>query len=500
LVASNFAILTQMAALRKLASQTVLYGISSVLGRMVHFVLVPIHTSRFTPDEYGIVSDLLAYTTYFLILLTFGMETSFFRFASKEESSEKALANSFYAVLTLAVSFFICIGFSYQSIAGLLGYGNTPMLVLMTAGLIVLDVIAAPLMASLRYHEKASKYVALSLVSIFLNIILNIVFIYVLHMGIESVFWGYLISSGIKLLLLLPEGIPSPTLLDNALMKEMLSYGALIMLAGMAGAINENLDKNLIVRLWPDGKIFNGAPRTARFMAGIYAANYKLAMFIALVTQAFRYAAEPFFFRQVKQSDSKEIFAKSFHYFMIACFGMFLFITGFSKEIVAFNFFGLTHTTLISEQYWMGLPIVPVILLANICLGAYINLSIWFKLTGQLNYGLKISFLGASITLILNILLIPVIGYSGSAWATLICYFTMAIWAYLSGRKHYPIPYRMYRLGFYIAIALIVFAINRDFASSIAMRLILIAAWFGILVYFELTKPLFHSASRNNVS
>jgi O-antigen/teichoic acid export membrane protein len=233
----------------------------------------------------------------------------------------------------------------------------------------------------------------------------------------------------------------------------MLRYGAMIMVAGLFGAINETLDRNLLPRLWPSGQAYQGQSYTGLALNGIYAANYKLGMFIALVTQAFRYAAEPLFFKQADQQSAPRLFARALYVYVLGGLAMFVLIASFSFEIVSFNFWGLSRWHLVPPDYWVGLEVVPLILLANLFLGVYTQLSIWFKLTDQLSYGLLISAFGALITLTVNLLLIPTYGYMAAALATLLCYVSMVVLCYFVGQVFYPVPYRWGRLLTYAGLA-----------------------------------------------
>jgi len=478
-----------MSSVRKLASQTVYYGLSSIVGRMVNFLMVPIYTYQFSPAAYGVVSDLMAYTTYFLVLITFGMETAFFRFGDSPEKAGKAYTQSFVAVGFFSISLGLLLTLFHPQIANALDYTEYRKLFPWLIGTIVLDTLSMIPMARLRYLEKPKRYAIISLINIFLNIGLNILFLS-RGMGIEAVFYAYFFSSAVKLGFALYQNIPDSWQIDFGLMKTMLNFGMLIMIAGLAGAINENLDKNLISALWKDGTVYAGKSRTGTEMTGIYAACYKLGMFISLVTQAFRYAAEPFFFKQAKEKNSKETFARIFHYFISICLLLFLFISSFDREIVGFNFFGLTKATLIDKKYWVGLEIVPVILLGNVFLGAYLNLSIWYKITRQARFGILMSGAGAILTILVNVLTIPFWGYMGSAWATLFCYAGMSILCYIIGQQYYPVPYRLERLTIYLLLALLIIQVNRSTPESIGLRLLLCFGYAGIMFMLEWKRPL----------
>lgn len=479
-----------MASVRKLASQTVYYGLSSVIGRMVNFLMVPVYVNQFAKLEYGIISSLLAYTSIFLVIITFGMETAFFRFADNRENARKAYTQSFISVAFFSLAFGLIFGTGYQSIASVLDYEKYAGMLLLLVGTIVLDTISMVPMAKLRFDERPRRYAAISLLNIFLNIFFNLVFIFLFKMGIESVFYAYFLSSLIKAGASMYDNLPESYRPDPAMMREMMSFGALIMIAGLAGTLNENLDKILIGFLWPEGQAYHGVAMKADEMTGEYAACYKLAMFISLITQAFRYAAEPFFFKHAKEKNSPQTFARIFHYFISICLIVFLLISSFAREIVAFDFFGLIHKSLIPESYWQGLEIVPIVLLANIFLGAYFNLSIWYKITRQARFGILFAGIGAIITVVVNIFTIPVWGYMGSAWATLICYLSMALICYKTGQHYYPIPYRLERLSIYFLSALLLLQINMGNGNNPAFKLFSCVVYCLFVFWMEKKKPL----------
>jgi len=457
---------------------------------MANFLMVPVYVNQFVKLEYGIISTLLAYTSIFLVLITFGMETAFFRFADTKENAGKAYSQSFITVVFFSLLFGLVLGGGYESISEALGYEAFSGLILLLVGTIVLDTVSMVPMAKLRYDERPGRYAMISLLSIFLNIIFNLIFIFLLDMGISSVFYAYFLASLIKTGAAFYKNLPESFAPDLPLMKEMLSFGALIMIAGLAGALNENLDKIMIGWLWKDGDLYHGMAMKADEMTGEYAASYKLAMFISLITQAFRYAAEPFFFKNASEKNAQALFARIFHYFISVCLIVFLLISTFSLEIVSFTFFGLMKKTLIPEAYWQGLKIVPIVLMANVFLGAYFNLSVWYKITKQVRFGVLISSAGALITILVNLLTIPWFGYMGSAWATLFCYLSMAVLCYKFGQHYYPIPYRLERLIIYLLLALLLVQINLANIEQLSFRIFTCCAYILGVFWMEKKWPL----------
>lgn len=436
--------------LKKLASQTAIYGISSILGRLINLLLTPFYTRMFAEGEYGQISDLYSWVTLLNVVLTFGMETTFFRFMreSSDEQIQKEVYDRAFSWVG-ALSLFFSLGFIiFQApLASQLGYAGQGRLVMWLAIILWMDNLAALPLARLRHQEKARRFALINLLNVLLTFCFNILFIKYLQLGIEYVFISNLIASGVRLLMSLYGELPEKIILNiTPFFKEMLVYGFFIMIAGLAGMMNENLDKILIPRLWKDGTLYHGVARSGKEMLGLYAAGYKLGFFISLVTQAFRYAAEPFFFRHSDQKDSPQTFARIFHYFLIACLVCFLGVSAFMHEIVAVKIMGYTF---INEAYWESLEIVPIVLGAYVLSAAYIQLSIWFKITKQTHYALRFTGAGALITILINVLTIPTMGYIGSAWATLICYAVMSTLAFVVGQKHYPIPYKMGRILLY---------------------------------------------------
>jgi len=455
-----------MSVLKKLLGQTAIYGVSTILGRLLFLALTPLYTSVLSQGSYGIVSYLYSYVAFVNVFLTFGMETTFFRFAKDASESQKAYNHAFLWMLVLNGSFLLLGLLNYSLIADLIAASDYAHIVLMVVVIIFLDVTAALPMARLRYEEKATRFAIIYLANIIVTLGANLIFIGWLRWGIEYVFVANIIGSATKLLLVLPGTLPTSLKPDRKQLREMIDYGFFIMIAGLPGMMNEHLDKILLPNLWEDGSLYKGEPKTGEEMLGIYAANYKMAIFISLVTQAFRYAVEPFFFKEAKDKDSPETFAKIFHFFVMVCLGFFLLVSSFSKEIVSFNFWGLLDFSFIDEKFWSGLEIVPIVLLAYVFFGAYINISIWFKITKQTRFGLLFTGVGAVITILINVLTIPSYGYMGSAWATLICYAVMCVLVYYTGQRYFPVPYRIQRIFVYSLICLAAFYLNFQMGPS----------------------------------
>ncbi len=473
--------------LKKLAGQTAIYGVSNILSRLLHLLLTPLYTNLFEPSVYGIYTNLYAYVAFVQLLLTFGMETTFFRYIQREEDTDAVYGRAFGWVALITGVFMLLFGLLHRPIAQGMGYAGSEHLVLLMIGIISLDVLAALPLANLRQQEKVMKFSVITLVNSLTLIGLNVVLVLVLKLGITYVFVANLIASAVRLGLTLYGNLPKKISLNPVKLRPMISYGYYIMLAGFAGTMNETLDRVLIPKLWTDGNPLNGVSMTGEALNGIYGANYKLAMLIALAAQAFRYAAEPFYFKEAGKKESPQAFAKVFHYVMMAAMIGFVLVASFASEIAAFNLFGLTRQTFIGRQYWSGLEVVPILLMAYVFSTAYQNFSIWFKLTDQTRYAILFTGVGAVLTIAINVATIPTMGYIGSAWATLISYGVMAVMCYYLGQQRYPIPYKIGRLLIYLSVCVVAFWFNRqigptgDFWLAAVFKMgIVLAAGVGI--------------------
>ncbi len=445
-----------MSPLRKLASQTAVYGLSTILGRFLNYLLVPLHTRVFDTDEYGVVSELYAYISFFLVVLTYGMETAFFRFSQDEEKKDKVFPTAFVSVSISSVVFMLGMGVFAQPIANAIRYPNHPEYIVIFSLILGFDAMASIPFALLRQQGRPTKFAIVKNINIISNILLNIYFLmlcpYMQHksnislpfydatIGVGYVFISNLAASIITLPLLSKEILWMKKGFDPTLWRKMIAYGLPLLIVGLGGMVNETLDRAIMKYLLPAGK-------GTLSQVGIYGANYKLSVLMSLFIQAFRFAAEPFFFSHAKTLDKKIIYARVMDYFVIVCLGIFLIVTLYIDLLKYF----------IGERFYEGLKVVPVLLLANLCLGVYYNLSIWYKLSDQTSKGAIISLIGAGVTIGLNIWWIPVFGYVGSAWATFLCYFSMMLICYGMGMKYYPIPYHIRHILSFTGIALILF-------------------------------------------
>lgn len=446
---------------KKLASDTAIYGVSSIVGRFLNWWLVPYYSFMFLPGEYGVVTNMYAYVAFFLVFLTYGMETSYFRFASKSDNPESVYSTSIISLFFTTLSFVLLASVFRHEIAGMLQYPDHPEYVLWFAIILGVDAFTAIPFARLRLNNRPLKFAFLKFVFIGFNIAFNLFFIslcpkllqnnpdsivnfvYSADIGVGYVFISNLLASLIILILLLPEIFRVTFTFDKKLMQQMLSYGFPILIVGLTGMVNQNIDKILIPFLVPEDQ-------NPMFELGIYGANYKLAVLMNMFIQAFRYAFEPFFFARSSSKDDPRVYATVMKYFVI--FGLLIFL-GMVLFIDVIKI-------IVDSEYHEGLKVVPLILMANLFFGMYFTLSLWYKLTDKTRYGAYIALFGAAITLVLNIVLIPVMGYMGSAIAVFICFLIMMLISYFMGQKHYPVPYDIKRIGSYFLVAMVLYSLS----------------------------------------
>ncbi len=462
-----------MNSLKKLANQTAIYGLSSVVGRLLNYLLVPLYTRYFIPEEYGVVTEIYAYVAFLVVFLTYGMETAFFRFSKKEKNHNNVYTTTLLSVLTTSVIFILLVFVNSSLIANWMGYQNNKEYIEWFAIIIGLDAISAISFASLREQNKAIRFAIIRIAGIFVNIGMNIFFIVYKEFGIEYIFISNLISSILTIVLLLPQMLSYKWVFDKVLWKKMIIYALPLLIAGLAGMTNETLDRILLKHFLPN-------PETASIELGLYGAFYKLSIIMILFIQMFRFAAEPFFFTQEKEDVSRKIYADVMKYFIIITSCIFLIVTIFYDFIIQF----------IGKEYHdeRGFVVVSILLLANIFLGIYYNLSIWYKLTEKTKYGAYLSLFGAVITIVLNISLIPIIGFEGSAWATLICYFFMTVSSYFLGKKYFPVPYNIERISFYFLLMFIIYFIIITTNINMWYNSLYLLAFIGIIFLIEKPK------------
>ena len=446
-----------MSIIKKLASQTAIYGLSSIFGRFLNYLLVPLYTYYFTAAEYGVVSEFYAYAGFLSVFLLLGFETGYFRFRDKTgQGRDTTYSTALIFVLLINIGFFLLILASNNWLSAALNYADHPEYVLCFTLILTLDAIAAIPFAKLRAENKAWRFAGIKILEILTTVGFSLFFIvycpkvyaenpqswvtiiYDPTLGIAYIFIANLIASCCKFLLLSPELKGLAWGFDKQLFIRLLRYSLPIVVIGFAGIINEMLDRALLKYLLPYDL------NTNLKMLGIYGACYKLSILMSLFIQAFRYAAEPFFFAYADKSDARKVYADVLNFFVIFCIAIFLLVTLF---LDFFQYF-------VGAEFRVGLEVVPILLMANLCLGIYVNLSIWYKLTDRTLLGAAVSLAGAVLTIVLNVWWIPEFGYVGSAWATLACYASMAFISYSLGRYYYPVAYDVKRLLAYIVLGL----------------------------------------------
>jgi len=454
-------------SLKKLAGQTAIYGLSSVIGRLLNYLLVPLYTRYFLPEAYGVVIEMYAYVAFLVVFLTYGFETAFFRFSKKEKDVKIVYSTALISLIVSSSVFVLLIFSGSSSIANCLGYGIESRFIEWFAIIVGLDAISSIPFAKLREEEKAIRFTIIKLLGIITNIALNLYFIIYKGFGIEYVFISNLLSSIFTILCLVPEMTKVKFRFDRVLWKKMMIYALPLVLAGLAGMTNETIDRVLLKHLLINSE-------TATHELGLYGAFYKLSIIMILFVQTFRFAAEPFFFEQYKQKDDRKVYADVMKYFTIVMTVIFLTATIFYDFLIAF----------LGSEYHddRGFLVVSILLLANLFLGIFFNLSIWYKLTEKTKYGAYLAILGAIITLVLNVILIPKIGFEGSAWATLACYFGMVLASYFLGKKHFPIPYQVEKILLYLfSMLAIYFLVYKQYFNLGVNSLLLLG--FIIFVY-----------------
>lgn len=497
-----------MSVLRTLTAHTAIYGLSSILGRVINWLLTPLYVHRFPVEDFGVVSDLYALLIFMQIALTFGMETAFFFYAKDDaDDSRNAYGHAFAFVGLLTAGFSVLTLGLHGPLASALGYADRPELLLLLVPIFAFDALAALPMARLRYREMPARFALISLGNIFLTLALNLYWIAWMGWGVEYVLLANVVASGLRLMMALYDNLPDLKNLSQATLGQMGRYGSMIAAAGLLGAVNEGIDRNLLPRLWPADGLWNGKVYSGFALNGIYGAMYKIAMFIALLTQAFRYAVEPFVFRKTSSGPkSKETLAMIFHYYALTCLAAFLLVGSFAPELVAFDFFGSSSRPLIPERYWIGLAVMPLLLGANVFFGLYQQVSLWYKLSGQLRFGLIYSAAGAAVTLTLNVLLIPYFGYFACGFATFICYALMFQLCVNGGKRHYPIPYRLKRIRLYGMIVLFFWGVNwllylggLTQAPHTALKAVMCLFAIGLIYRLEKRRPPFKASSGQSV-
>ena len=460
-----------MSNLKGLAKDTAIYGLSSIVGRFLNYLLVPLYTATLSAASggYGVITNVYAYTALLLVILTYGMETTFFRFANKEGENPRWV----YSTTLMAVGFtslvFIVLVLTFISpISAAMGYAEHPSYVWVMAVTVALDAFQCIPFAYLRYKKRPVKFAALKLANIIMSIALNLVFflalpawyestggdgfvsqIYSPEVGVGYAFYINLFCSGALMFLLVKELTGFKYVFDRALLRRMLSYSWPILVLGIVGILNQTADKILFPY------IYKG--EDAHTQLGIYGAASKIAMIMAMITQAFRYAYEPFVFGKAKDKDNRETYAKAMKYFVVFTLLAFLAVIGY-MDLLKY---------LIGSDYWSGLRVVPIVMAAEIMMGVYFNLSFWYKLIDKTIWGAWFSGAGCLVLVIVNVVFVPRYGYMACAWAGFAGYGTAMLLSYFVGQRHYPINYPVKDMALYVVVAVVLCLAMRWASASL---------------------------------
>ena len=465
--------------MKSLAKDTAIYGLSSIIGKFLNYLLVPLYTYVLArTDDYGIVTNLYAWTALLLVILTYGMETGFFRFANREDyNAQSVYKTAFLTLLSTSTLFAVLVVLFQQPIANFMGYANHSEFIAMMSVTVALDAFACIPFAYLRYQKRPLVFAALKLLFVVLNIGFNILFLMIL--GKNDVFYVFLsniLATTIQTLILLPFTMPKGEHYDGATLRQMLRYSLPLLVLGVAGIMNQTLDRILFPYL------YTGADAQAQL--GIYGACFKVAMVMMMFTQAFRYAYEPFVFAKHKDRQSVEAYADAMKYYIIFSY---LILLGVIFYLDIFRY-------IVSSAYWEGLKIVPVVLWTYVFQGIYFNLSFWYKLTDETKWGAYFSLIGLGITLIIQIIGVPLIGYWASCGSSLVCYFVIMLLSYFIGQKKAPIPYDMKVIGGYtvltIGLLAVYYAIRLYYIHNIWILMAIGTILIGIYL-FVLTRKDF---------
>ncbi len=442
-----------MANLKSLFKDTAIYGLSSIVGRFLNYLLVPLYT-HYMPKasgDYGISTNIYAYTALILVFLTFGMETTMFRFANDERTKPDTVFSTAFATVGSLTALFLVLVFGFIGpISGALGYTEHPDYLLMMAVVVALDAIQAMPFCYLRFQKRAIRFASLKMLFILLNIAMNVVWFVLL--GKTSVFYVFFINllcTGFITFFFIPDMFRIKWNFDGSLLREMLSYSWPILILGIAGILNQVADKIIFPLVYPD-------EAEANVQLGVYGSCVKIAMIMAMITQAFRYAYEPIVFAKKKDADKTDYYASAMKFFIIFTLLAFLVVMGWMPVL----------QYIIGEDYREGLGVVPIVMMAEIFMGIYFNLSFWYKLIDKTIYGAWFSIAGCAVLLAVNIVFIPKIGYWACAWGGLAGYGTSMILSYLVGQKKNPIPYPISSIAIYFISAMTLFGMMKWFERN----------------------------------
>jgi len=480
--------------IKQLFGQTAIYGLGIVLPRLLNYVLLtPFYTRVFERATYGIITELYAYVVFLLVILTYGMETGYFRFASSSKKNGGIYSTVLSSLFVSSGLFIALVMIFGGSVASWMDYGDHPEYIRWLAVIVGVDAFTSIPFARIRLNNRPVKYALIRIVEVLVNIGLNLFFLwyapkhsdsnlvsqlYSENIGVGYVLISNMIASLVKLLLLSGDILAAFRFTFSAsLLRKVLTYSYPLLVAGLAGTVNEALDRILLKHMIP-------AEQLPMEQLGIYGANFKMAVLMTLFVQMFKYAAEPFFFSRSNDKNAKELYADVMNFFVAAGLIILLMVNLYLDYFILF----------IGQGYREGAHIVPVILMANLVMGIFFNLSIWYKLTNKTLYGAVLVIIGALVTVVVNVMFIPRYGYVASAWAHLLCYSLMVLLSYLWSRRHYRIDYKIGRIGIYMVFALVIYFFNELFLQDIGRIRDLISLFlifgFSLFIWY-MERPVF---------
>ena len=468
-----------MGKLTTIFKDTAIYGLSSIIGRFLNYLLVPLYTAQFSAASggYGIITNIYAYVALAMVLLTFGMETTYFRFTNKTHTdSQTVYGTTLITVGSLSLVFAALVWVFLAPVSGLMGYGDHPEYVGVMAVTVAIDAFLCIPFAYLRQQHKAIKFAALKLLNIVVTILLNLVYFYWMDgKDVGYVFYINLVCTVMLAVCLVTEYTGFRWVLDRQLLRTMLSYSWPILVLGIAGILNQTADKMLFPY------IYEGSDMRAQL--GIYGACSKIAMIMAMITQAFRFAYEPIVFAGVKDKDQHEMYEKAMKYFIIFTLLAFLIVVAYMdilKVLIVRN-----------QDYWVGLEVVPIVMAAEMMMGIYFNLSFWYKIIDKTIWGAIFSGIGCAVLLAVNIIFVPKYGYMACAWGGFAGYGVAMLTSYFVGQKYYPLNYPLKDILLYVVLAFVLYGLmvatsDWPLIASLAFNTLLVAGFTAVIVWRDL--------------
>ncbi len=466
-----------MGKLTTIFKDTAIYGLSSIIGRFLNYLLVPLYTATLSAASggYGVITNIYAYVALALVLLTFGMETTYFRFTNKTHTdSETVYGTTLITVGTISLMFAVLVVLLLDPISQLMGYGDHPDYVAVMAITVAIDAFLCIPFAHLRQQRKSIKFAALKLLNIVITILLNLIYFYFMEgKDVGYVFYINMASTVLLALCLITEYGTFRWKLDMKLLRTMLSYSWPILILGIAGILNQTADKMLFPYIYEGSDM--------REQLGIYGACSKIAMIMAMITQAFRFAYEPIVFAGVKDKDQHEMYAKAMKFFIIFTLLAFLMVVGY-LDILKY---------IIGSDYWPGLRVVPIVMAAEIMMGIYFNLSFWYKVIDKTIWGAIFSGIGCAVLIIVNVLFVPKYGYMACAWGGFAGYGVAMVASYFVGQKYYPIDYPIKDIALYVVLAWVCFRLmelSADWSmiGQLAFNTLLIIIFVAVILKRDL--------------